>query len=239
MVDNRLWATSDHKTSTTFALNTEKTLRRIDHGVDYSTHGRSPETIVQKGIDMTATTLQNKSEKSCMGLSKQHRKSTTFRSAWQPALKPKTGSNATLTTRRNIFKASETYSMTLPQSQKRETTHLLREHACKASEYNRSTQPKSSKGLVRRKFQEHERIKVAKVREAGSCMICRQQKAPVSTPNVYDEVQLTTRKCSEDGPCGRCVKTAGSATLASHICVRDGLFTFRLGSPGMYGGYSE
>ncbi|MCJ1436896.1 hypothetical protein MMC27_006278 [Xylographa pallens] len=168
IIDNRLWAIPDPIASTTLDLDPEKTLQKLEHGPDCFHYGRDPASIIRKDTDMTVTTLQKNPQILRMGLSKQHRKSEAFWFTRQPALRPKMGSSGIVPSRREIVKKFGENSTGLLQSQQKGTKHLLRKHAYKRSKCDGSIQQKESQGLVRRRFREPERIKVAKVRKLGS-----------------------------------------------------------------------
>ena len=134
----------------------------------------------QLGLDNLQCLHRGPVQKDTAGVSKQYRKSAACRSAHQPALRPKMGASSAVQIYRDIAKASEDHSIRFPSwNQQKQTTHLLRD-THKISKCDQTTQQTRNMGLVRRRFREHEKSKVARVRKLGSCMICRQQKAPVS-----------------------------------------------------------
>ncbi|MCJ1393986.1 hypothetical protein MMC18_006863 [Xylographa bjoerkii] len=180
-VDNLLWTTSNPTIATTLTLNCEKTQKRIEHGAHDICHGRDLANIAQTDTDVAASTAQNYPDILSMGTSKQHDKSAFWQTTRAPVLGPKVDSNGIVFTRRDIAMTADENSTRLFHNHQRESTHLFREHTHRVSKSVRNILQNDSRGLVRRKFQKHERAKVAKVREVGSCMLCRQQKAPVST----------------------------------------------------------
>ncbi|MCJ1405244.1 hypothetical protein MMC11_008471 [Xylographa trunciseda] len=222
-VGDVFWATPNPTTSTALAVDCESMQQSIEHKPSHASHERYPASIVQTNIEVTASTAQNDPEILEIGMSEQFSKSTALQSTRQPALSSRVRFSHIAPARRDI-KASDNNSARLLQSrQQRKAMPLSRENPHKVSKCDRSVQQKPSKGLIRRRFQEHERVKVAKVRELRSCMMCRKQKAPASTTKLVIEALLTSPQCSEGKPFGRCVKAVGSAALAVNICVRDGL----------------
>ena len=182
-VGDLLQATSGSTASATSLLEHQSTQSTIEYGRDSFSHGTDQANILQTFTDLEASALQNYPNMLC-----QHSKPVAARSSQQLAQRPNIDLSGTVHTRRDISGASGNHSNGIPQSYQRRSTELFQEYAHKVPSSSQTKPQKDSKGLVRRRFRKHERIKMAKVREIGSCMLCRQQKVTVSTPNQYRTV---------------------------------------------------